>query len=441
MQTIDVQNDIQQVKYQDAAPSNNQKHKTVTEPAGKCSSFMDIVKKMLVEEADDALQDGADTDGTESIEQNGLKKEGVQNVRRAYPKGTAERKNKEEAVFHACLDTHGQKIGDAYMDVQDVSPSKRRVKTSLKTLQGEQTKEPLYAQAAQREQETEYGDLSALLDKEALQGKKQKNCVIQDGCVPEADPKALHSVRLLDKKADDDAPPLTDDTQKKKVHMTRKAHNPVFTVIDERTVPADKGALNSSVHEAGIAVRLTEVPTVDMALDFRGTTGGFVSAQQSAQAGQDSGTQPFASLVAQQVQDMAGDFVQAGRIILQDNNVGLIRLQMQPAHLGNVRINLELTGNKKIIGKIITGSKETYEAFKESIEQLTQAFEQGGFASAQFDVGWSDEGGSKQFDGKNEQFNELFTRNNRLEVMQHIGYADTETVYAFTQDQAVNVFA
>lgn len=441
MQTIDVQNDIQQVKYQDAAPSNSQKHKAVKEPDGKCSSFIDIVKKMLVEEADVVLQDGADTDGAESVEQSSLKKDGIQNARRAYSKGTAERKNNEESVFHACLDTHGQKLGDAYTDVQGVSPSKGGVKTSLKTLQEEHTKKPLYAQAVQRELEAEYEGLSVLLDKEVVQGKKQKSRAVQDGCMPEAVQKTLHDIRLLDKKAADGAQSLADDAQKRKVHMHRRPHHPVFTVIDNRTVPADQGVLNSSVHEAGAAVRVTEVPTVDMALDFRSTTTGFASAQQSVQAGQDNGTQPFASLVAQQVQDMAGDFVQAGRIILQDNNAGLIRLQMQPAHLGNVRINLELTGNKKIIGKIITGSKETYEAFKESIEKLTQAFEQGGFASAQFDVGWSDEGGSKQFDGKNDQFNELFTRNNQLEVMQHIGYADTETVYAFTQDQAVNVFA
>jgi flagellar hook-length control protein fliK len=138
---------------------------------------------------------------------------------------------------------------------------------------------------------------------------------------------------------------------------------------------------------------------------------------------------------------MAPDFVQAGRIVLQDNNAGVIRLQMQPAHLGNVRINLELAGGKKIVGKIITGSKEAYEAFKESIEQLAKAFEQGGFASAQFDVSWSGEGGGRQFDGENGQFNELFAQNDRLEVMQGNRYADTETVYAFGQDQAVNVFA
>ena len=105
-----------------------------------------------------------------------------------------------------------------------------------------------------------------------------------------------------------------------------------------------------------------------------------------------------------------------------------------------MRINLELAGGKKIVGKIIAGSKEAYEAFKESIEQLAKAFEEGGFASAQFDVSWSGEGGG-QFDGENGQFNELFAQNDQLEVMHGNRYADTETVYAFGQDQAVNVFA
>ena len=138
---------------------------------------------------------------------------------------------------------------------------------------------------------------------------------------------------------------------------------------------------------------------------------------------------------------MAPDFVQAGRIVLQDNNAGVIRLQMQPAHLGNVRINLELAGGKKVVGKIIAGSKEAYEAFKESIDQLAKAFELGGFSSAQFDVSWSGEGGGRQFGEENGQFNELFAQNDRLEVMQDNRYADTETVYAFGSDQAVNVFA
>jgi len=212
-------------------------------------------------------------------------------------------------------------------------------------------------------------------------------------------------------------------------------------VIDERTVHAAPVTADGSVHEAGAAVRVTDAPSVDMAADFRSMAAGLGTAANGTQTAQESGAPSFASLVAQQVQDMAPDFVQAGRIVLQDNNAGVIRLQMQPAHLGNVRINLELAGGKKIVGKIITGSKEAYEAFKESIEQLAKAFEQGGFASAQFDVSWSGEGGSRQFGDENGQFNELFAQNDRLEVMQDNRYADTQTVYAFGQDQAVNVFA
>ena len=220
-----------------------------------------------------------------------------------------------------------------------------------------------------------------------------------------------------------------------------KQQKPVFTVIDERTVHAAPVTADGSVHEAGAAVRVSNAPSVDMAADFRSMAAGFGSAANGTQAVPESGAQSFSSLVAQQVQDMAPDFVQAGRIVLQDNNAGVIRLQMQPAHLGNVRINLELAGGKKVVGKIIAGSKEAYEAFKESIDQLAKAFELGGFSSAQFDVSWSGEGGGHQFGEENGQFNELFAQNDRLEVMQDNRYADTETVYAFGSDQAVNVFA
>ena len=293
--------------------------------------------------------------------------------------------------------------------------------------------------AAQVETDAVPEGAALLSAEEAPQLKKQKNGKAESGVAVGASAFGMAELSGKQKKNADESA-VESAFEKSAKPQQLKQHKPIFTIIDERTVNAAPVTADGSVHEAGAAVRVTNTPSVDMAADFRSMTAGFGSAASGTQASSESSAPSFASLVAQQVQDMAPDFVQAGRIVLQDNNAGVIRLQMQPAHLGNVRINLELAGGKKIVGKIIAGSKEAYEAFKESIEQLAKAFEEGGFASAQFDVSWSGEGGG-QFDGENGQFNELFAQNDQLEVMHGNRYADTETVYAFGQDQAVNVFA
>lgn len=97
-------------------------------------------------------------------------------------------------------------------------------------------------------------------------------------------------------------------------------------------------------------------------------------------------------------------------------------------------------GDKKILGKIVVGSKESYDAFKESIEKLAEAFEAGGFSDAHFDVSWSGETGGGMAQG-NSDFDSSFAENTYLEVMQEKHYADTGIIYEFEGNQAVNVLA
>ena len=441
MQTLDVQNDMQPARYAEAASSHNSEKKPVKEPEVKGSSFMDIIQKLMVEETDPhAVGQEAAIGMRDAADQSERKKNTAAQTALSRLKGKGgQQKADVRTPYSVEADAQAADSADALVDADALLAFEEGfdVKTALESGEPEPLQNRLFALAETDSLPEEAVSMAA--DGLPLE-KKQKNGKAESGVAVGISASGMEELSGKQKKNADEL--AADSALEKSTKAQQvKQHKPVFTIIDERTVNAAPVVADGSVHEAGAAVRVTNAPSVDMAADFRSMTAGLGAAANGTQTTQESGAPSFASLVAQQVQDMAPDFVQAGRIVLQDNNAGVIRLQMQPAHLGNVRINLELAGGKKIVGKIITGSKEAYEAFKESIEQLAKAFEQGGFASAQFDVSWSGEGGSRQFDGGNGQFNELFAQNDRLEVMQNNRYADTETVYAFGQDQAVNVFA
>ena len=446
MQTLDVQNDMQPVNYTEAVQSSNQDKKNAKEPDVKGSSFMDIITKLMAEETDGRTAGKiTPVDNTElsqeAAEQTARKKNDAVQTTLSRLKTKGGKQNDPHIQGSAEANAENGKAAELLLDADALLASEEGIDIK-KALESGTNKQLRGSMLAQAETEVAPEEAAILSAEEALQAKKQKNGKAESGLAAGVSASASGTAELSGKqKKNTDESAVEGALEKNAKTQQVKQHKPVFTVIDERTVHAAPVTADGSVHEAGTAVRVTNAPSVDMAADFRGMTAGFSSAANGTQPAQESGAPSFASLVAQQVQDMAPDFVQAGRIVLQDNNAGVIRLQMQPAHLGNVRINLELAGGKKIVGKIITGSKEAYEAFKESIEQLAKAFEQGGFASAQFDVSWSGEGGGRQFGGENGQLNELFAQNDRLEVMQDNRYADTETVYAFGQDQAVNVFA
>ena len=444
MQTLDIQNDMQPVNYTETAQSSNQDKKNAKEPDVNGSSFIDIIKKLMAEETDGRTAGKEKMSGSaalsqEASEQTERKKNAVAQTELSRLKSKAGKSGEPHTQHLAEADAREGKAAELLLDADALLASEEGIDVK-KALENGADKQHQTSMFAQAETDAVPEEAAVLSVEEAQLLKKQKNGKAESGVAVGAAASGMAELSGKQKKNADEL--AADHSLEKSTKAQQvKQHKPVFTIIDERTVNAAPVTADGSVHEAGAAVRVTNAPSVDMAADFRGMTAGFASASNGTQAAQENGAPSFASLVAQQVQDMAGDFVQAGRIVLQDNNAGVIRLQMQPAHLGNVRINLELAGGKKIVGKIITGSKEAYEAFKESIEQLAKAFEQGGFASAQFDVSWSGEGGGRQFDGENGQFNELFAQNDRLEVMQNNRYADTETVYAFGQDQAVNVFA
>jgi hypothetical protein len=110
----------------------------------------------------------------------------------------------------------------------------------------------------------------------------------------------------------------------------------------------------------------------------------------------------FASMLSQEIQNHAADFVKTGSIILRDNDAGTIRLVLNPRELGEVKIHLQLTDNN-IEARIAVASKEAFDAFKSSMDSLKAAFASGGFSTGDFNLSWTGGSGESQQGKQNPQ--------------------------------------
>jgi flagellar hook-length control protein FliK len=109
----------------------------------------------------------------------------------------------------------------------------------------------------------------------------------------------------------------------------------------------------------------------------------------------------FQAMLANQIQENAGEIVKAGNIVLKDNDVGSIKLILHPESLGNVKIDLHLN-DKNISGKIIVATQEAFNAFKETAENLKQAFTQNGFDSVGLELSLANQGFGQNNPGENQ---------------------------------------
>ena len=183
---------------------------------------------------------------------------------------------------------------------------------------------------------------------------------------------------------------------------SRSGKKALISVRDERT--HDSSTAVAADSPLSKTVRVNGDGSADMSIGFRTMEGG-----KSSLAGEtsrlverrDGEGQSFASMLSQELRTNAADFVKTGAIVLRDNNAGMIRLTLHPESLGNVKISLELSGDKRISGKIVVSSQEAYEAFNENLNGLSDAFVEGGFESAGFDLSWS--GGDAAGSGSGEK--------------------------------------
>lgn len=100
----------------------------------------------------------------------------------------------------------------------------------------------------------------------------------------------------------------------------------------------------------------------------------------------------FQDLLAQELHNsINGDIVRHASMVLKDGGEGLIKLNLKPESLGNVRIKLEMADNK-VTGHILVDTQEALKAFEKEIQSLEQAFRDGGFQGASLEVSVSSEG-------------------------------------------------
>ncbi len=191
---------------------------------------------------------------------------------------------------------------------------------------------------------------------------------------------------------------LSADLQKEKINSQKEEKNTVkIEVTDLRTQkienPAELQVQKSQQRkDFNLSYRRENENTVQVTLDLASQVNQNITASSDQSASANGST--FQSMLSNAVRQNAADFVKAGNVVLKDNNQGSINLIVHPEKLGNVKISLNLS-DKVISGSITVHSQEAYEALKDSIASLKNAFAGGGFETGEFNLNFSDQ--SQQF--------------------------------------------
>lgn len=146
----------------------------------------------------------------------------------------------------------------------------------------------------------------------------------------------------------------------------------------------------------------------------------------------------FSSILAEQIKASSAELVERGKILLKNGNVGEIRLQLKPEHLGSVRIELKLSGDKKMQGEVTVSSKDAYEAFEDSLGELVVAFKDAGFDTSSFNLNWKNRGNEEivREDLTDQYFSPEKTHQSLSEKLNL-----TENIYRFGQAENLNILA
>ncbi len=199
-------------------------------------------------------------------------------------------------------------------------------------------------------------------------------------------------------RAKSSSPGVDDDSSLEK-KSERQVTEPKVSVLDLRRSTETRGMAASKSEAktedaAKDSIRETKSPVSDsgrelhreLTLDARysGDTGGSsLPVKTDATSGQG---RDFQSIMAERMRDAwNGEIVQSAHIVLKDGDVGIIRLRLRPESLGNVKIELNLSENN-ISGRIVVESDAAKNAFERNMNELADAFKQGGFGSAKLEV-------------------------------------------------------
>jgi hypothetical protein len=166
---------------------------------------------------------------------------------------------------------------------------------------------------------------------------------------------------------------------------------------------------DSGAHMRGGEAKTNAMPVKDITVDVKGaplvfdslgdgrqTPAGF---NQFDNAAAKSAAQLEGFLSRELQGGLNGDIVRQAAVMLRDGGEGLIRLQLHPESLGNVRIKLALSGNR-VEGIITVESPEAMNAFERELAALAMAFRDSGFEGASLNMQMSGgNSGGDLFDG------------------------------------------
>lgn len=180
----------------------------------------------------------------------------------------------------------------------------------------------------------------------------------------------------------------------------------IFTVSDERSI-------EQKIEDFSKEVKISTTKDGESSLNLTMSLNDQANQNILSTNNQSAGAQgsAFQEMFNQQIETSVPEFVKAGRLVLRDNNSGSVNMILKPESLGNVKISLNVS-DKVITGQITVNSKEAYEAFKENLENLKQAFQDSGFESASLNLSLAnDNSGSSAFaqNERQEASNEFFS--------------------------------
>ena len=194
------------------------------------------------------------------------------------------------------------------------------------------------------------------------------------------------SVSNSEEKAGDNSEKSSDNASKDNSFASKQSvsakKGASLTVRDERTEKVAEVSTQKNGAE-NVEIKSVGDNAVEMSLPAVTVANANITSSNSQTAGAIGSN--YQSMLANQIQNNAPEFVKAGSIVLRDNNQGSINLILHPESLGNVKVSLQLT-DKIIAGQIVVQSQEAYNAFRDSIDSLKQAFAQNGFETANFNL-------------------------------------------------------
>ncbi len=189
---------------------------------------------------------------------------------------------------------------------------------------------------------------------------------------------------------------LSEDSGKKTNPAEKTGKKEVkFTVQDFRTKQQENNKTEAKAvtkvqpkDQLNLEYKQTERNQIQVTMDLSQTIQQDITSSSSQTASANGST--FQSMLQNSIQANASEIVKAGSIVLKDNNKGNINMILKPESLGNIKVSLSVS-DKVITGNITVHSQEAYDAMKNSIESLKEAFAKNGFEAAELNLTMSNE--------------------------------------------------